>query len=382
MNNVIVVMMMIIIGAMIGGATNFLAIRMLFRPYTPKYIGSVRLPFTPGLIPRRRREMATQLGHLVVQYLLTPDSMKRKIEESQFHEKIETWLIEECQRFLQSERSLSEVMNFLFNETWTKETFSSKTETMITEMITDKLHLLLQEKKEKKIKEVIPSYVLSELQSIIPKISRALTEKGAAYFRTQEGRAQLEMLLNKFLEGKGSMVNFVGTIFGSERIVDKMQPEIIRFFEDPSSEKMMRQFLLKEWKQLEEKPFEVIAQSLNAEKLAEFLTKKIVQEIPIYQVIDKPLHEWTAPYESIIIEKWLPHVTHHLLRLLSHRLVFLLQQFQLEEVVREEVDHFSVSRLEAMVLSIAKRELKMITYLGAMIGGVVGFIQGLFALLF
>ena len=49
---------MAFIGALIGGITNHLAIKMLFRPHEAKYIGSWRVPFTPGLIPKRRDELA------------------------------------------------------------------------------------------------------------------------------------------------------------------------------------------------------------------------------------------------------------------------------------------------------------------------------------
>lgn len=44
------------LGAIIGGFTNHLAIKMLFRPHRPIYIGKFQVPFTPGLIPKRRDE--------------------------------------------------------------------------------------------------------------------------------------------------------------------------------------------------------------------------------------------------------------------------------------------------------------------------------------
>ena len=43
---------MMIIGAIIGGITNVIAIRMLFHPFKPYYIFKMRIPFTPGLIPK------------------------------------------------------------------------------------------------------------------------------------------------------------------------------------------------------------------------------------------------------------------------------------------------------------------------------------------
>lgn len=69
---------MAFIGALIGGMTNHLAIKMLFRPHNPIYFRGKRLPFTPGLIPKRRDELAKQLGVTVTNYLLTPDTIRKK----------------------------------------------------------------------------------------------------------------------------------------------------------------------------------------------------------------------------------------------------------------------------------------------------------------
>ncbi len=56
MDVVLLILSMAIIGAIIGSATNFLAIKMIFRPYNALYLGKWKLPFTPGLIPKRRGE--------------------------------------------------------------------------------------------------------------------------------------------------------------------------------------------------------------------------------------------------------------------------------------------------------------------------------------
>ena len=66
------------VGAIVGAATNYMAIKMLFRPYKPIYFMRWRLPLTPGLIPKRRDVLAVQLGKTVSDYLLTPDTIKKK----------------------------------------------------------------------------------------------------------------------------------------------------------------------------------------------------------------------------------------------------------------------------------------------------------------
>lgn len=64
MNDGFQIILMAIIGAFIGGLTNMLAIRMLFRPYETKYLFGRRLPLTPGVIPRRREEASIKMGEI------------------------------------------------------------------------------------------------------------------------------------------------------------------------------------------------------------------------------------------------------------------------------------------------------------------------------
>ena len=59
-----------LVGAAIGGLTNRIAIRMLFRPYTAKYIGKIHVPLTPGIIPKEKANIAKAIGSTVSDHLL------------------------------------------------------------------------------------------------------------------------------------------------------------------------------------------------------------------------------------------------------------------------------------------------------------------------
>jgi len=63
-------------GAIIGYFTNDVAIKMLFRPYRPIYIGGQPLPFTPGLIPRNQERLAKRVADTVMRSLLTPEELQ------------------------------------------------------------------------------------------------------------------------------------------------------------------------------------------------------------------------------------------------------------------------------------------------------------------
>lgn len=64
-----------VMGLIIGYITNNIAIKMLFRPHSAKYIGSHRVPFTPGLIPKEKERIATTLGSVISNELLSSDTM-------------------------------------------------------------------------------------------------------------------------------------------------------------------------------------------------------------------------------------------------------------------------------------------------------------------
>lgn len=64
-----------VIGAVIGLFTNYLAIKMLFRPFKPFRIFGVRVPFTPGVIPKEHAKLAEKIGTTVGDHLVTNESL-------------------------------------------------------------------------------------------------------------------------------------------------------------------------------------------------------------------------------------------------------------------------------------------------------------------
>ncbi|NWF62073.1 MAG: DUF445 domain-containing protein [Fischerella sp.] len=65
-----------ILGGIIGYFTNDIAIKMLFRPYRAIYIGGRRIPFTPGLIPRNQERLAKNISNTIMGSLLTPEELQ------------------------------------------------------------------------------------------------------------------------------------------------------------------------------------------------------------------------------------------------------------------------------------------------------------------
>ena len=84
----------IIIGGIIGYITNYIAIRMLFQPYEAKYIGKWHVPFTPGIIPRRKDAFAEALGQAVFEKFFNWDDLELVFLSDTFCDQVCTQIID------------------------------------------------------------------------------------------------------------------------------------------------------------------------------------------------------------------------------------------------------------------------------------------------
>lgn len=80
------------IGAVIGYITNDIAIKMLFHPRKPIYIGKWQVPFTPGLIPKEKSRVARSIGRVVSTQLLNKDTLTNVLTSEEMTGKIRSAL--------------------------------------------------------------------------------------------------------------------------------------------------------------------------------------------------------------------------------------------------------------------------------------------------
>ncbi|YAF94386.1 MAG: DUF445 domain-containing protein [Nodularia sp. CChRGM 3473] len=86
-----------VLGGIIGYFTNDIAIKMLFRPYRTIYIGGRRVPFTPGLIPRNQERLAKNISDTIMGSLLTPGELQNLARRLLQTERVQTailWLLQ------------------------------------------------------------------------------------------------------------------------------------------------------------------------------------------------------------------------------------------------------------------------------------------------
>ncbi|WP_438823856.1 DUF445 domain-containing protein [Bacillus sp. JJ1566] len=371
------ILFMMVVGAIIGGVTNHLAIKMLFRPYKAIYIWGKRLPFTPGLIPRRRDELAYQMGRTVVEHLLTPESLKNKLRDESFVSTIEGWAKEEVDKLLDTEQSFTEL-----SEKLGIHNLDEVAEEKLTSFIEKKYISLLDEMGTKEIGHVIPEELLATIEGKFPEAADFIAEKGIEYFESEEGKLRLKRMIDDFLANRGMLGNMVQMFLGNTSLIDKIQPEIVKFLRNPGTKELLHSLIKKEWNKVKAWEVNRVVEQIGSEKILSFLKDQTLHIIPVKKYLATPANVVLLPYKNRILENFVPKGIEMAGEFVANRIDKMMKSLKLEEIVKEQVGTFSVERLEEMVLGISKREFKMITYLGALLGGIIGIFQGIIAQFF
>lgn len=97
-----------VLGAIIGYITNRIAIQMLFRPRAAKYILGIRIPFTPGIIPKSRDELARNVGQAVARELLSADAILAQLDSPQFQSSLRQWVRQQRQSLMRQPISFAD----------------------------------------------------------------------------------------------------------------------------------------------------------------------------------------------------------------------------------------------------------------------------------
>jgi len=90
-----------VVGAVIGFITNVVAIKMLFRPLKEIRVFGIRLPFTPGILPKQRSRLAQSIGAMVERELLTAEIVRQRLQREDVRQKIREALSQFTENILQ-----------------------------------------------------------------------------------------------------------------------------------------------------------------------------------------------------------------------------------------------------------------------------------------
>lgn len=144
-----------VVGGIIGYITNDLAIKMLFHPYKPVYIGKFHVPFTPGLIPSQKERIAKALGGVISGQLLNRETILKEALNAETEEKVRRKVLDFLNQQITSEESVHDKLLKVADEERIMEV-SAKTLESITEFAVRKLE-------SAHIGEIIAEEIIKEL---------------------------------------------------------------------------------------------------------------------------------------------------------------------------------------------------------------------------
>ncbi len=161
-----------LVGAIIGWSTNWIAVKMLFRPYEPITIPLINYKIQ-GVIPKRQDEIAKVVGQVVEEELLSIDDIIEHLHQSDLTDKLKKSVGEAVKNRLQKKipaflpSALKGIVSEIINDTIKKEIPS-----MIDEMIENMVVNFKEDIKPSRIVEDnIKAFNLLKLENVVLSIA-------------------------------------------------------------------------------------------------------------------------------------------------------------------------------------------------------------------
>ena len=181
-----------LVGAVIGYITNWIAVKMLFKPSKAIYIGKFKLPFTPGIIPKNQERLAVGISTTIANSLLNEDILK----ENLLSEDIKDQISESIDSFLNSNETSPVSLIDLINKTEHSEELNQTIDNLVTTITNSILSTIkeanLAQTISTEVEKAVEDYMEKNLLTRIAKkpILSSLTEN-------------LEPQVNNYIETNG-----------------------------------------------------------------------------------------------------------------------------------------------------------------------------------
>ncbi|WP_415299158.1 DUF445 family protein [Clostridium perfringens] len=490
-----------LIGAVIGYITNWLAIKMLFRPREAKYIFGMKLPFTPGLIPKEKSRIANKVGETVGTHLLNSDSLSKALKDDKIKAKFNEVAKEKINQVINSNSTLEESLkntlgenyyalkgNMINNITKTilesiqEEEFKNKVKFYIVDSIKERLNknpekiidfinsnkfreviintleeektrdiigkALLKEvktleKEDLTIEEVIPEnikpyieeYVKSQKDTLVDIIKNLLRDDEVSHKIKSAINDNIPSIVSMFLSGDviyGKLVSLVDKSLSEEENKEYICDAALAFVHESMKKKVSDVI-----NNVGEEKLEVISDALgdkiskklNTEENIDSIISKLNCKISSFNSYEEIIKVLFNDYENILIDnidsmisqivnnnqlsgeiskiiekvfdKFLQNslndicynkqnLENSIMSILDNlyndfvenKSAKVLEIVDISSIVEEQINAFEVDYAEEIIIGIANKELKAITWLGALLGGILGILSPLLSTIY
>lgn len=193
-----------IIGAIIGYCTNYIAVKMLFRPKNPVMIGGKQLPFTPGIIPRRKAALGAAVGKAVESELFNGEDVKQILASPSSKKVVADGISSMISQVINSDKSIETLLLETVGERTYEDTMYQLQETIADKVVTNVVDMnlgpLLCEKAGAVIAENIanPLIAMFITPDLLNQFAEPVNQEIARYIQG-EGYNKIEEILEKEL---------------------------------------------------------------------------------------------------------------------------------------------------------------------------------------
>ena len=297
-----------LLGAFIGYITNLIAIKMLFRPLEAKYFLGIKIPFTPGIIPREKERIAKSIGEAVGQHLLTDQIIIDTLDSQEFQDSIDNFMNQKLFDFKNSQITINDLLTYLMSAVCKEPSKSEELIKNTQKLITDTLyHKINSPETRTKITDYISksleNYLEYEITNPLVKMAFSLN-KGFISSIKHIISEKVEQLIS---ESKTVIEEL--TQAEIEKLLQLSSDHIYNKFEDKIPE--INKFLFESIRQLLKNNMTSITSTLN---IANMVTKRIhefdVLEVEhlILSIVDRELNAivWLGAFLGFILGLFMP----------------------------------------------------------------------------
>ncbi|WP_297446675.1 DUF445 family protein [Desulfurobacterium sp.] len=372
-----------VVGGIIGYFTNYVAIKMLFRPRKAVYIGKWKVPFTPGLIPSKRDKLAASIAKVVKENLLTEETVRKRLNEEKVKISIEALVDKGLDRLLDSMPEYIEKMTFSIAD---RRLFEVLNITDVEKMIGKVVNYVYEKKTT--LRDIFPEAILRKKEEIIGSLTKKLIEVAREKINSEEFLDLIADRIQKFMETSGKIPDVV--IFRkpvkviSDTIAAKIVKTLNETVESPLFVEAAKSYISRTFDRfLEKEIVELVGKKYDRESLTRRLTAIVYENFntPIRKLpfVRDKTYTLIAGWMRALIDKnrelLIENISLKLLELIEKELPVIMESMDIENLVAEKVNSLPIDEVEGIVLRLIDEELRYITLLGGILGFIIGAFQ-------
>ncbi|PTF40426.1 DUF445 domain-containing protein [Staphylococcus chromogenes] len=374
MKVVLIILGMTLIGALIGGVTNMIAIKMLFHPFKAYYIFGKRIPFTPGLVPKRREEIASKIGQVVEEHLLTESLIREKITSEAMHTSIYNTVQQQITALQSDKVTLQSLVQDFHID------LHEKTETWIKHFLNERLNKKYLEIENEQIETLVPQNLMHTIDEKVLQIDEVILKRARYYISSDKGYHDIFEMIETFFNEKSRILSMLQMFMTKEAIAERVQAELLRLSEHPKAKRILKTQIQEEYQRLKSMPIrDIVTKDQINDKLEKFI-EECISHLQIKQKMHTPLNRLVPDMFTYLKSKGAEKLTAFIISTLAKRLTSIFKKVNIAGLVEEQINRFDLDYIERLIFEIANKELKLIMLLGFILGGIIGFFQGLIAI--